>query len=356
MPATRDGKLWRSQFYYKDWQGVRRKKNKRGFKTKGEADEWERNFLQQQQKNLDISFENFVEIYFADMENRLRESTIINKRYVFDLKVTPYFKHKKMCEIRTSDIRAWQNELIKKGYAPTYLKSINNQLAALFNYAVRYYDLRDNPCRKAGSIGKSKADEMDFWTKQEFKEFLPSMDSKPEARDMTKKLGLLAEKYKCAIILIGHMNKAAGNKAAYRGMGSIDFFAVARSVLLVGRIEGQKNTRAVVQIKNNLAAFGHSKAFELTEEGFHWLGDYEITADELLGGITPKANKKERAKQLIYELAETNSVVKSEDIVNLAEEKGISKRTLENAKKELGIKGKRIGESWYWKLDEIVKP
>ena len=154
MPATRDGKLWRSQFYYKDWQGVRRKKNKRGFKTKGEADEWERNFLQQQQKNLDISFENFVEIYFADMENRLRESTIINKRYVFDLKVTPYFKHKKMCEIQTSDIRAWQNELIKKGYAPTYLKSINNQLAALFNYAVRYYDLRDNPCRKAGSIGK----------------------------------------------------------------------------------------------------------------------------------------------------------------------------------------------------------
>ena len=67
-----------------------------------------------------------------------------------------------MCEIQTSDIRAWQNELIKKGYAPTYLKSINNQLAALFNYAVRYYDLRDNPCRKAGSIGKSKADEMDF--------------------------------------------------------------------------------------------------------------------------------------------------------------------------------------------------
>ena len=111
MPATRDGKLWRSQFYYKDWQGVRRKKNKRGFKTKGEADEWERNFLQQQQKNLDISFENFVEIYFADMENRLRESTIINKRYVFDLKVTPYFKHKKMCEIQTSDIRAWQKVL-----------------------------------------------------------------------------------------------------------------------------------------------------------------------------------------------------------------------------------------------------
>ena len=182
MPATRDGKTWRSQFYYEDWQGVRHKKNKRGFKTKAEAEEWERNFRQQQRKDLDINFENFVEIYFADVENRLRESTIKNKRYVFDLKVTPYFKKKKICEIKTSDIRAWQNELIKQGYAPTYLKSINNQLAALFNYAVRYYDLKDNPCRKAGSIGKSKADDMEFWTKQEFKQFLPSMDKKPEAR------------------------------------------------------------------------------------------------------------------------------------------------------------------------------
>ena len=182
MPATRDGKTWRCQFYYDDWQGVRHKKNKRGFKTKAEAEEWERNFRQQQRKDLDINFENFVEIYFADVENRLRESTIKNKRYVFDLKVTPYFKKKKMCEIKTSDIRAWQNELIKQGYAPTYLKSINNQLAALFNYAVRYYDLNDNPCRKAGSIGKSKADDMEFWTKQEFKQFLPSMDKKPEAR------------------------------------------------------------------------------------------------------------------------------------------------------------------------------
>ena len=182
MPATRDGKAWRSQFYYEDWQGIRHKKNKRGFKTKAEAEEWERNFRQQQRKDLDINFENFVEIYFSDMENRLRESTIKNKRYVFDLKVTPYFKRKKMCEIKTADIRAWQNELIKQGYAPTYLKSINNQLAALFNYAVRYYDLKDNPCRKAGSIGRSKADDMEFWTKQEFKQFLLSMEKKPEAK------------------------------------------------------------------------------------------------------------------------------------------------------------------------------
>ena len=337
MPATRDGKTWRCQFYYEDWQGVRHKKNKRGFKTKAEAEEWERNFRQQQRKDLDINFENFVEIYFADVENRLRESTIKNKRYVFDLKVTPYFKKKKMCEIKTSDIRTWQNELIKQGYAPTYLKSINNQLAALFNYAVRYYDLNDNPCRKAGSIGKSKADDMEFWTKQEFKQFLPSMDKKPEAR--------------MAFMLLYWTG--SGNKAAYRGMGSIDFFAVARCVLLVGRIEGEPNTRAVVQIKNNLAAFGHPKAFMLSETGFRWLGDYEITADEVLGGIAPKANKLEQAKQMFRELAETTNMVQSNEIFEMADKQGISKRTLENAKKELGIQAKEINNSWYWELDAV---
>lgn len=179
------------------------------------------------------------------------------------------------------------------------------------------------------------------------------MNRANEVRDMTKKLGLLAEKYECAIVLIGHMNKAAGNKAAYRGMGSIDFFAVARSVLLVGRVEGQANIRAVVQIKNNLAPFGHSKAFELEEGGFCWLGDYEISADELLGGLAPKTNKLEQAKQLLRELAETNNAMQSKEIFNLADEEGISKRTLENAKKELKIKAKKINNSWYWELDNI---
>ena len=181
------------------------------------------------------------------------------------------------------------------------------------------------------------------------------MNRANEARDMTKKLGALAEKTKCAIILIGHMNKASGNKAAYRGMGSIDFFAVARSVLLVGRVEGESNTRAVVQIKNNLAAFGHPKAFALSEDGFKWLGDYEITVDEVLGGITPKANKMEQAKQMLRELAETQNAVLSNEIFDRADELGISKRTLENAKKELGIRARKINNAWYWELDK-VKP
>lgn len=179
------------------------------------------------------------------------------------------------------------------------------------------------------------------------------MNRANEARDMTKKLGALAEKTKCAIILIGHMNKASGNKAAYRGMGSIDFFAVARSVLLVGRVEGEPDIRAVIQIKNNLAALGHPKAFALSEDGFQWLGDYEITAEEVLGGVAPKANKMEQAKQMLRELAETQNMVLSNEIFDRADESGISKRTLENAKKDMGIRAKKINNSWYWDLEKV---
>ena len=176
-----------------------------------------------------------------------------------------------------------------------------------------------------------------------------------EARDMTKKLGALAEKHKCAVLLIGHMNKASGIKASYRGIGSIDFFAVARSVLLVGRIEGEESLRAVVQIKNNLAAFGNSKAFELSEEGFRWIGDYDISADEVLGGIAPKANKLDQAKRLLLELAEGTNRMQSKDIFEIAKEEEISKRTLENAKRELNISAKKINNTWYWDFEKIKR-
>jgi len=176
------------------------------------------------------------------------------------------------------------------------------------------------------------------------------MNRANEAREMTKKLGSIVERTGCAIVLIGHMNKGSGAKAAYRGMGSIDFFAVARSVMLVGRIEGQSNLRAMIQIKNNLAAFGHPKAFELAEDGFHWLGDYEITADEVLGGMVPKASKLEMAKQFLREQAERTQKILSTEIIELAAQEGISKRTLETAKKELKIKAERCNNNWYWNL------
>ncbi len=136
MKAEKDPKTgkWLIQYRYTDWQGKRRKSTKRGFNTKREAEEWLRSFLMEKSVDFDMKFEDFVKIYFADMETRLREHTIRTKRYIMDLKVLPYFGQKRINDIKPADIRAWQNELLKKGYAPTYLKSVNSQLAAVFNY------------------------------------------------------------------------------------------------------------------------------------------------------------------------------------------------------------------------------
>lgn len=180
MRAEKDKKTgkWLIQYRYTDWQGKRRKSTKRGFATKREVEEWLRNFLITQNADFDMKFEEFWKMYCADMETRLREHTMRTKKYIVELKILPYFGKKRVNDITAADIRQWQNELIKKGYSPTYLKTINNQLSAIFNYAVRYYDLKSNPCAKAGSMGKSKAEEMDFWTGEEFKKFVDSVMNK----------------------------------------------------------------------------------------------------------------------------------------------------------------------------------
>ena len=180
MKAEKDKKTgkWLIQYRYTDWQGKRRKSTKRGFATKREAEEWLRNFLITQKADFDMKFADFWKMYCADMETRLREHTMRTKKYIVELKILPYFGDKRVNDITAADIRQWQNELIKMGYSPTYLKTINNQLSAIFNYAVRYYDLKSNPCAKAGSMGKSKAEEMDFWTGEEFRKFIDSVMNK----------------------------------------------------------------------------------------------------------------------------------------------------------------------------------
>ena len=180
MKAEKDKKTgkWLIQYRYTDWQGKRRKSTKRGFATKREAEEWLRNFFITQKADFDMKFEDFWKMYCADMETRLREHTMRTKKYIVELKILPYFGNKRVNDITAADIRQWQNELIKMGYSPTYLKTINNQLSAIFNYAVRYYDLKSNPCVKAGSMGKSKAEEMDFWTGEEFRKFIDSVMNK----------------------------------------------------------------------------------------------------------------------------------------------------------------------------------
>lgn len=187
MSVTKDSKTgnWMAQIRITNWQGKTIHKKKRGFRTKHEAQEWERDILSQSSASLEMKFSDFIDIYFNDMEQRLKKSTISNKRFMVDLKITPYFGKMPLDEIKPTDIRAWQNSLTSYrdekgvGYSPTYLKAIQNQITAIFNYAVKYYSLKENPCHKAGSMGKKNADEMLFWTKDEFLSFIEAVSDKP---------------------------------------------------------------------------------------------------------------------------------------------------------------------------------
>ena len=181
MKAEKDIKTgkWLIQYRYTDWQGNRKKSTKRGFDTKREAEQWYREFSAKKQQSINMLFSDFVEIYLKDMETRLREHTMIGKRYAIEQKIIPYFGKRRLSDIKAVDIRKWQNELMKKDYAPTYLRAIQNQLNAIFNYAIKYYDLPSNPCLKAGSMGKKHADEMQFWTKEEYLKFSEVMMDKP---------------------------------------------------------------------------------------------------------------------------------------------------------------------------------
>lgn len=183
MPAykytLKDGKttLWRAKFYTEDWTGQKKQICKRGFKTQREAKEFEKNYLDQMQSNSDISFASLVENYLEDMDHRLKPTTMENKRNIINNKILPYFVRLKVCDIDTIKIRKWQNELIayrnedRKPYSPTYLKTVNNQLSAIMNYAVKHYRLSSNPCHAAGSIGKSRAKEMRYWTREQYELF-----------------------------------------------------------------------------------------------------------------------------------------------------------------------------------------
>lgn len=176
---------WRVIYRYTDWNGERKQSQKRGFKTKREAQAWEREQLNKLGGDLDMNFKSFVEHYSEDMQTRLKENIWETKKHIIDKKLIPYFGKLKMCNITAQQIITWQNELINykndkgKPYSPVYLKTIHNQLSAIFNHAVRYYNLKENPCQKAGSMGKKKNREMLFWTKDEYLKFADVMMYKP---------------------------------------------------------------------------------------------------------------------------------------------------------------------------------
>ena len=172
-----------------------------------------------------------------------------------------------------------------------------------------------------------------------------------EIRPLMKRVALLAEKYHCAIILIGHMNKNSNGKSSYRGLGSIDFQAAARSVLIVGRIKDEPEIRVVCHVKSSLAPEGKSIAFRLDKDtGFEWIGEYDISADDLLSGDN-RGQKIHEAKEFLKEILVSGSVAQTK-VAEEAESRGIKKKTLWNAKKELEIESVKIGNQWFWMLPE----
>lgn len=170
-----------------------------------------------------------------------------------------------------------------------------------------------------------------------------------EIRPVMKRLGDLAEKYDCAVLLIGHMNKASGSKSTYRGLGSIDFQATARSVLVVGRVKNDPTLRVMAHDKSSLAPEGKSIAFRLDKEnGFCWEGQCDLTVEELLSGDV-KGQKLKSAKEFLAEILK-DGAKKQKEIEAAAQEKGIRTKTLRNAKQELSVDSKKIGSQWYWFL------
>ena len=172
-----------------------------------------------------------------------------------------------------------------------------------------------------------------------------------EIRPLMKRIAVLAEKYHCAIILIGHMNKNSNGKSSYRGLGSIDFQAAARSVLIVGRIKNEPEIRVVCHVKSSLAPEGKSIAFRLDKDtGFEWIGEYDISADDLLSGDN-RGQKIHAAKEFLKEILASGSVAQTK-VAEEAESRRIKKKTLWNAKKELEIDSVKIGNQWFWMLPE----
>ena len=177
------------------------------------------------------------------------------------------------------------------------------------------------------------------------------MNRANEVRNVLSQLGRVAEKHGCAVILVGHLNKVHGGKANYRGLGSIDFQATARSVLIVGRLKENKEVRVVAHEKSSLAPEGEPIAFELNKEtGFVWKGHYDISIDDLLNGIS-REKKSEQAEKLIMDCL-SDGKCQQQLILKKAQNIGISKRVLDEAKKSLGVKSIKEGNGWYWELPE----
>lgn len=181
---NKDNGTWYVQFRYTDWKGERQQKFKRGFATKKEDQDFEREFLMQKTADVTMNFESYSELYEKDVKPRLKENTWLTKESIISQKIVPYFKNRKLSDITAKDVIEWQNEMRNltdkhgKKYSQTYLKTVHNQLSAMLNHAVRFYGLKSNPAAIAGNMGVEERKEMMFWTLEEYKKFSESMMDK----------------------------------------------------------------------------------------------------------------------------------------------------------------------------------
>jgi hypothetical protein len=181
-----------------------------------------------------------------------------------------------------------------------------------------------------------------------------NMNNASGVRPMMKHLGIVAARHGCAVLLVGHLHKKSG-QPQYRGLGSIDIYAAARSVMTVGRIDLDENMRAIVHNKSNLAPTGKPQAFAIDPiSGFLWLGDYNVTIDELLSNAKKPESQFMKARRLIEtELA--GGAVPAADMEQMAEEQGISPKTLSRAKSALGVISIKRNNKWYWEIPVEVE-
>lgn len=189
MPAYKDKErgTWMANFYYTNWQGERKRKNKRGFLTKKEALAYERQFLQQTSGDMEMDFASYAELYLEDMKVDVKESTWEGKVHYINAKFVPFFGKMKMCDITPKVVKDWHKEMKNarkpngEPYKPGYLKTLHNQLSAMFNHAIKIYGLKENPAAKAGNMGYETEEEMKFWTREQYTQFADAMLDQPVA-------------------------------------------------------------------------------------------------------------------------------------------------------------------------------
>ena len=172
----KDTKKWTAQWFETNAKGEKKKRRKREFSTKKEALEYERQKKLNSSRSMDMKLSEFMEVYFEDKQNELKERTMKNKRYMIEQHIIPYFGNQMMSEISASQIIQWQNEMQTKGFSESYLRMIQNQLTSLFTHASRIYDLHTNPCKKVKRMGNSDSRSLDFWTTEEYQQFIQTIE------------------------------------------------------------------------------------------------------------------------------------------------------------------------------------